>query len=126
VAQLMADERVICTCPCCRYRNRQFEERLEHLEARKRAEARQCRAEMAHVPFERMTPERRALTDDPDRVAAQMIGRNRRARRRHERLAKPARDRIGNYYCIRHQVRLRRYLYGFYCPVRCCPCTVEP
>ena len=43
-----------CTCPCCRHRNRQFEERLEHLEARKRAEARQCRAEMAHVPFERV------------------------------------------------------------------------
>ena len=81
---------------------------------------------MAHVPFERMTPERRALIDNRDWVATQMIGRNRRARRQHERLAQPGRDRMGNYYCIRHQVKLRRCPFGFYCPVRFCPCTFQP
>jgi len=126
MAVLMADYRVICTCPRCRHRNRQFEEALAEREQQRRMERERAAAELAHIPFERVTSARRSLTDNPTDLAFTVIRRNRTERRKHERLARPGRDRAGNLYCVRHQRWMRRCAWGFFCPVPHCTCTYRP
>ena len=125
-AVLLSSQRVICTCPRCRYRNWQYEERLAELEAHKRDQALRLQREMAYIHFARMTPELRASCQNPERAARAMIRSNRAQRHAHEQLAKVARDLEGQYYCVRHQVQLRRCDWGFYCPIRRCSCTYRP
>jgi hypothetical protein len=125
-AVLLSSQQVICTCPRCRYRNWQYEARLAELEAHKRDQAQRLQREMAHIPFARMTPQLRASCRNPERAAQAMIESNRTQRHAHEQLAKVARDLEGHYYCVRHQVQMRRCDWGFYCPIRRCSCTYRP
>jgi hypothetical protein len=125
-ATVLVDRTVICVCVCCRKRHRAYETRLQAHEEQQRQDRERLAADMAYVPFIRLTGTPATALGDRQRYARQVIRRNRRVRTKAERLARPARDRAGNVYCIIHQRQMRRCGWGFYCPVAGCACTYRP
>jgi hypothetical protein len=125
-ATMLLDRTVICVCVCCRKRHRGYEACIQAREEQQRQDRERLAADMAHVLV--LRPERMDSASPSDRQysARRMIARNRQARTKAERLARPAHDHAGNVYCIIHQRKMRRCSWGFYCPIAGCACTFRP